>query len=120
MPNIRRYLPSCRLVSALFSAGIVLSLGKLEVFKCPFLGVLNLPCPGCGMSRGFWSVVSLNWSQAWNYNPASYGIFLVAISVTYRDVFIHQISHVIHRAIMLIVITAIIAVWTYRINLVCF
>ena len=120
MTIIRRYSPRGRLVSALFSAGLVLSLGRLEVVSCPFWFFLNVPCPGCGISRGLWSVASLNWSQAWNYNPASYGIFIVAISMTYRDVIGHCLSDMIHRTAMLIVIVAIIAVWIYRIQLVCF
>ena len=40
---------------------------------CPMMIVLHLPCPGCGMTRALWLVLSGRWVKAWNLQPLVFG-----------------------------------------------
>ena len=45
---------------------------------CPMMIVCHLPCPGCGMTRAFFCVLSGRWQQAWQLQPLVYGWMLLA------------------------------------------
>lgn len=46
---------------------------------CPMMIVLHFPCPGCGMTRALFLVLSGQWQQAWRLQPLVYGWSLLAI-----------------------------------------
>ena len=37
--------------------------------RCPFLSFLHFPCPGCGMTRAFVSLLRGDPARAFSYNP---------------------------------------------------
>ena len=39
---------------------------------CLFRYLSNLPCPGCGLTRSFSSILHLHFSQAYDYHPFGY------------------------------------------------
>jgi hypothetical protein len=39
---------------------------------CPMLLVTGLPCPGCGMSRAIFFVLTMQFSRAWAMNPIAF------------------------------------------------
>lgn len=41
---------------------------------CVFQQLLNMPCPGCGLTRSIFAVAEGNILSAWKFNPA--GLFL--------------------------------------------
>jgi len=41
-------------------------------YRCPLYAVSGIPCPGCGMTRAFLSLLRLDFAAAWNWNPAVY------------------------------------------------
>lgn len=46
-------------------------------FGCLFQRFLHLPCPGCGMTRAFKSVLMLDWKDAFRYHPMVFSLPLV-------------------------------------------
>ena len=44
--------------------------------SCPQLLVIGLPCPGCGITRALWSILCLNFENAFYLNPVSFLIFI--------------------------------------------
>ena len=44
--------------------------GLMYIFKLPciFKAVLGIPCPGCGMTRAYISLLHLDFMQAFNFN----------------------------------------------------
>lgn len=36
---------------------------------CIFIYLFNIPCPGCGMTRAFLSLIQLDFKNAFMYNP---------------------------------------------------
>jgi hypothetical protein len=54
---------------------------------CMFRNLTGLPCPGCGLSRAFVCIAHGQLLRAWQYNPASWLVFVfVAAQVPYRAV----------------------------------
>ena len=45
---------------------------------CPVQHLLGISCPGCGMTRGLWSLVTLDFPAAWHFHPASFALPAVA------------------------------------------
>lgn len=48
----------------------------LYVFQlgCPILRITGLPCPGCGMTRAWLSVLRLDFAAAFSYNPMFWAV----------------------------------------------
>ena len=61
---------------------------------CTFQNVTGIPCPGCGLTRSFISLVHRNLADAWRYNPAGMPFFaLVVFQIPYRLGQIARIRH---------------------------
>ena len=62
-------------------AGFVSFLGLKIVFwmfpgvRCPFLWIFQIPCPGCGLMRGFTEILTLDFVAAIEYNLLSVPLF---------------------------------------------
>ena len=61
--------------------GILLgiSLTILNKIPCPFKLLFNIPCPLCGLTRTFYSLVSLNINKIFYYNILFIPILILLI-----------------------------------------
>lgn len=41
---------------------------------CPIAYLTGISCPGCGMTRGLWSLLTLDFSAAWHFHPAAFAL----------------------------------------------
>ena len=41
---------------------------------CPVQHLFGISCPGCGMTRALWSLVTLDPGSAWHYHPAVFAL----------------------------------------------
>ncbi len=48
---------------------------------CSFRSLTGLPCPGCGLTRGFRALAHGDFAAAWQHNPFTYPFFLVALAL---------------------------------------
>ena len=46
-------------------------------YKCPFLNILHLYCPGCGGIRMIKSIIELDFYQAFRYNPLLFILLII-------------------------------------------
>jgi hypothetical protein len=46
---------------------------------CSSKRMLGLPCPGCGLTRSFISISHGQFARAWNFNPASFVMYLFVL-----------------------------------------
>ena len=46
---------------------------------CLFKAVFKIPCPGCGMTRAFKSIIQLDFIQAFKFNILSIPLFIFLI-----------------------------------------
>lgn len=77
--------------------------------SCVFLEILNIPCPGCGMTRAFLSLLRLDFLSAAKYNIV---IFLMPYVFMY---IFFDFKHRIHK--ILLGIIAIISMVNWIIKL---
>jgi Protein of unknown function (DUF2752) len=66
---------------ALFVSPILISCvlaitGQSSPVKCPILGLIGIPCPGCGLSRAFVAIAQGNLSKSLDYHLFGVLIFL--------------------------------------------
>ena len=53
--------------------GVCLLRFALEL-PCPIAYLVGVSCPGCGMTRGLWSLVTLDLPAAWHFHPAAFAL----------------------------------------------
>jgi len=52
---------------------------------CTSRELLDLPCPGCGLTRSFVSLAHGDWAGAWRYHRVGFAMFiLVLLQLPYR------------------------------------
>ena len=61
--------------------GMLIYASILYIFKigCPILRITGIPCPGCGMTRAWLSVLRLDFVAAFEYNAMFWSIPLLCI-----------------------------------------
>ena len=50
---------------------------------CPTMIFFKMPCPGCGLTRAFFYLVTFRWKQAWHMNPVIFPFVLFAFWCIY-------------------------------------
>ena len=58
------------LISFIFPPG-----GLPQVPICYFAVLTGLPCPGCGLTRGFCAIAHGRFADAWAYNPFAFALY---------------------------------------------
>jgi hypothetical protein len=53
-----------------------------DFYVCPVKYFLHIPCPGCGLTRGFIAILRFDFYAALNYNLLSIPLFLLFGSAT--------------------------------------
>lgn len=48
--------------------------------KCPFHAITGLYCPGCGVTRMLFSIMTLNFYQAFRFNPLLFILLILYIA----------------------------------------
>lgn len=48
---------------------------------CSFKAFTGLPCPGCGLTRGFCAISHAQFSDAWEFNPFSFVLYIAGVFV---------------------------------------
>jgi hypothetical protein len=82
-PVIERRRPGDGLLAIAVAAALLGSVvtevpARLPLRLCPFWNVLGIPCPGCGMTRGFVAMGHGQIGEAWRCNPLSPALFVAA------------------------------------------
>ena len=78
---------------------ILISIGYYFFFKnthiglvCPIHELLHVDCPGCGLSRMIFSIMELDFYQAFRYNPLMFILtpFIIVIFIDLIIGFVHN------------------------------
>ena len=105
--------------------GLILIFLLFIKFKIPciFKEIFNIPCPSCGMTRAFISILKFNFIDAIKYNILSIPLFILIIlyyilniidiisNKQYLNKFIHIIIKNYHIIIIILIINWIINIY---------
>lgn len=62
-----------KLIFTLFYVGILIVFWGFKI-PCIFNTVFGVPCPGCGMSRAFFSVLRFDFAAAFGFHPMFWSV----------------------------------------------
>ena len=83
---------------------VILALSQLtDASICIFYNYTGCPCPSCGMTRAFESLLKLEWAEAFRYHPLFLLVFLFPY-IYYKE----------NKLLAFIVISLFIGLWFLR------
>lgn len=97
---------------------LILNLFNIRI--CPFYHIFKIPCPGCGLTRGFIELIKLNIQKSLEYNILCIPIFLFFIFYLFLLIIKknYLISNVLNRyKIIIIFICSLILIIVFIINI---
>lgn len=77
---------------------------------CPIKFLTGISCGGCGMTRAWYSVLHLEFSEAFGYHPLFWTVPLAAVIYFFKE----HIDRRIFNAIVIILIILFVVVYLYR------
>ena len=102
---------SCFVLIAIFNF-LFVNIVDIYNYECPFKKVFHIYCAGCGMTRMFKSIFSLEICQAFRYNPLMFIYFIVfiiyAIMNSVRYILGKEFKRISFKVVMIFVIVAFI------------
>lgn len=83
-----------------------------DIRICPFYNIFKIPCPGCGLTRGFIELAKFNFSKSLEYNilciPIIVFSLLYIILIILKKEFI--INNILNKYKVLVIISSFILV----------
>lgn len=73
-----RFFQWCSLL--IFPAALFLPFDRMDLSVCFFYNMTGIPCPGCGLTRSFSSLVHLHFLESLMYNPFGPAVVAAAAS----------------------------------------
>lgn len=58
--------------------GVLVVIALLVFYRCPLRLFMGIPCPGCGMTRAFWSLLHFRIGEAFHNHPLFPVVIVVA------------------------------------------
>lgn len=87
--------------------------------SCVMLNLFNIPCPFCGMSRAFYEIMNLNFSDSIYYNPFSVIFFtflaILTLSIFTLSLFNYKILINFNRKTLFFSVMILLIMWTLNI-----
>lgn len=80
---------------------------------CLFHELTNLYCPGCGITRMMFSLIKLDFYQAFRYNPLVFVLFFIYIFIQILSIFIKR-KIKIPEYIYYILLIIVFIYWIFR------
>jgi len=77
-PAIRCWGPAVLVVAVLIVSSAAEWPARLPFTVCVFRNVTGLPCPGCGMTRGFVAMGHGHLAEAWRFNMLAPALYVCA------------------------------------------
>ena len=95
----------CVLIVGVAAVMYVLKIG------CPFKTIFKIPCPGCGITRAYLSVLHLDFAKAFEYNPMFWSVPILFLLMLFDDKFKHKW---VSTALYIAIFAGFVAQWIYQ------
>ncbi len=84
---------------------------------CPLVIITGFPCPGCGITRAFFCVLTGQFQRAWSLNPLIYAVILTAL---YAGVQRYLLGRKVRGLKKIICIVAVLMILVYGYRMYCY
>lgn len=105
---IRKRFYLAFLLIAYFTAAYII-MWKTGI-TCVFLHFTGIPCPGCGMTRAFLSVIRLDFLGALRYNP-----LIFCMPYVFAYIFFEFKNKKMHKRILTVIGIIAVIHWLYQV-----
>jgi len=93
---------------------VVVLLVILSFYRCPIYAVSGIPCPGCGMSRAYKSLLRFDIVSAFEYHP----LFLIAaptvLYIAHKNKLKYRFNNKTEIFLGIVIIALFLVVYIYR------
>ena len=86
----------------------------LFVYKCPVHYFLHIPCPGCGITRAYIAILSLDWQAAFRYHPLFFMVLPILLYIPHRGILRKRLTDKMETIIFIITVILFIGVYILR------
>lgn len=93
--------------------GILLFL--ILVYRCPIYYFFHIPCPGCGITRAYLAVLSLDIDGAFHYHPLFFTVGPTILYVAHRNVMKKKFSYKVEKIYLAVLCVLFLIVYIIRI-----
>lgn len=123
LASVMEHKPTSLSIAGIVAAHFTLVSLDLPSWQCPLRYGLNIPCPGCGLSRGMLLLCKGNWQQSLKIHAFSpvvlIGLALIFISLIlpakYSRIFIQKCRNIEkNTGITMLLLVAIVTYWLIR------
>lgn len=84
------------------------------VYKCPVYYLFHFPCPGCGVTRSYKALLSLDFAKAFEYNPMFWTAAPIILYTAHRKVLPRKLSSKAETIILFTVCGAFVSTYLIR------
>lgn len=84
------------------------------VYSCPFKLLFHIPCPGCGISRAYASLLSLDIQKAFSYHPLFFTVAPAILYAAHRNILKIRLSNKAEEFLLMLLSVAFIIVYLIR------
>lgn len=71
---------------------------------CPVARIFGIPCPGCGMTRALGCLLTGNFKEAWQWNPAVYPLAVWTVWFLAERYLFDRCTRVVRAALILVLV----------------
>lgn len=86
----------------------------LFVYRCPIFYFFHIPCPGCGITRAYFSAFSLDFKSAFGYHPLFFTVAPTILYIAHRNVIKKRFSNKTEKVYFAILYGLFVAVYIIR------
>lgn len=84
------------------------------IYQCPIKYFFHIPCPGCGITRAYLSVLSLDFKSAFQYHPLFFTVVPTILYISHRSVLRIKLSYKIEKIYFGVLMCMFFAVYIIR------
>ena len=76
--------PKDKLIATAAVAAVIAAMYILDL-SCLFMGLFDIPCPGCGITRAYIALFHLDFAAAFAHNPMFWTVPILYVSYLFDD-----------------------------------